>query len=75
MATAIFNIHGMSCSGCANSIQRRLQSTPGVTSTDVNLAGGMATVEYDDALTNQNSLEKVIEDLGYDVVYGMGREA
>ena len=74
MTSVVFNIQGMSCAGCAQSIQRRLNSTPGVQSAAVDLASATAGIEFDDSVTNANSLEKVIETLGYDVVYSMGRE-
>ena len=70
MTTSTYNVQGMSCAGCANSITRRLQATPGVTTAVVDLAGGTATVTFDEALTTADSIEKVIETLGYDVVYG-----
>lgn len=73
MASTQFNIQGMSCAGCAQSIQRRLQSTPGVTAATVDLVSASASVEFDDKLTNADSLEKVIESLGFDVVYSMER--
>lgn len=74
MATIQFNVQGMSCAGCAQSIERKLMSTAGVESANVDLATATATIDFDDTVTNQNSLEKVIEGLGFDVLYSMGRE-
>lgn len=73
MATVSYNIQGMSCTGCAQSIERRLLSTPGVQQATVDLASATANVTFDDTITSPNSLEKVIENLGFDVVYSMGR--
>ncbi|MHB0939792.1 MAG: heavy-metal-associated domain-containing protein [Armatimonadota bacterium] len=74
MATIQMTVKGMSCSGCANSITRRLNSTPGVQSASVDLDSGIANITFDDTETDANSLEKVIESLGFDVIYSMGRE-
>jgi len=73
MATIQLTVKGMSCSGCVNSVTRRLNSTPGVQSAAVDLDSGIANIDFDDTVTDANSLEKVIESLGFDVVYGMGR--
>ncbi len=72
MASVLFKVQGMSCQGCAASITRRLQATVGVTAAVVDLAGATATIDYDDAVVTPDSLEKVIEMLGFDVVHGMG---
>lgn len=73
MTSIQFNVQGMSCAGCAQSIERRLITTAGVESAVVDLAAGTATVTFDEAITTANSLEKVIESLGFDVLYSMGR--
>ncbi|MHB9133591.1 MAG: heavy-metal-associated domain-containing protein [Armatimonadota bacterium] len=73
MTTIEYQVQGMSCNGCAQSVERRLLSTVGVQSASVDFASGKATVTYDEAVTNPNSLEKVIEALGFDVVYSLGR--
>lgn len=73
MASIQFNVQGMSCAGCAQSIERRLLSTAGVQTATVDLASATANIEYDESVTNPNSLEKVIEALGFDVRYSVGR--
>jgi len=74
MTSVSFNVQGMSCSGCAQSVERRLMSTPGVQSASVDLVSATANITFNEQTTNANSLEKVIESLGFDVVYSMGRE-
>ena len=74
MVTIQMTVKGMSCSGCANSITRRLNATPGVQSASVDLDSGIADITFDDAVTDAYSLEKVIESLGFDVVYSMGHQ-
>ncbi len=73
MASVSFNVHGMSCTGCAQSIERRLMATAGVQAVSVDYVAGTANIDYDENATNPNSLEKVIEMLGFDVLYGTGR--
>ncbi|HEY3376702.1 MAG TPA: heavy metal-associated domain-containing protein [Armatimonadota bacterium] len=70
MVTMAFRVQGMSCQGCAQSVVRRLQSTAGVQSAEVDLASATANVSFDENVTNADSLEKVIESLGFDVLYG-----
>ncbi|HEY3379629.1 MAG TPA: heavy metal-associated domain-containing protein [Armatimonadota bacterium] len=74
MTSIQFNIQGMSCAGCAQSIERRLQSTAGVQSINVDLASATAALIYDESVTNAEALEKVIEALGFNVMYSMKRE-
>lgn len=74
MTLVDFHVKGMSCAGCAQSIERRLRSTPGVQSADVDLANAVAHVTYDETAVSPDALEKTIEALGFDVVYGMGRQ-
>jgi copper chaperone CopZ len=73
MATLQFNVHGMSCAGCAQSVERKLMTTAGVRSAVVELASATATVDFDETINTPDSLEKVIESLGFDVVNSRGR--
>jgi copper chaperone CopZ len=74
MTSIELTVKGMSCMGCVNSIERRLAATPGVLTASVELETGVASVTFDENVTDAYSLEKVIESLGFDVVYSMGRE-
>jgi len=60
-------VQGMTCGNCARSVERKLSTSPGVTSAHVDLAGGAATVEYDGDRTNLPDLVHAIEQLGYSV--------
>ena len=73
MVSVRFDIRGMSCQGCANSVTRRMTATPGVHEVAVDLAGGTAEVSYDDAVTSPEALENVITALGFTVESGAGR--
>jgi copper chaperone CopZ len=57
----------MTCGNCARSVERKLATSPGVTSARVDLAGGSATVEFDADRTKVPDLVHAIEQLGYSV--------
>ena len=42
-------ITGMTCANCANTIERTLKKTPGVTNAAVNYANERASIEFDPA--------------------------
>ncbi|MFH0924191.1 MAG: heavy metal translocating P-type ATPase [bacterium] len=60
-------IRGMTCSSCANTIEKTLKSTPGVQNICVSLANDAAVVDYDSSLTSRERLYKVVEDIGYGI--------
>ena len=59
-------ISGMTCQGCANSIDKALAETEGVLNRHVSLADSLAEVKYDPAKTDQESLILAIRESGYD---------
>lgn len=63
-----FTVSGMTCSMCSQSVVRALESTPGVKGAIVTLSTNQAKVEFDSSLTSVDALNKMIEDIGYDVV-------
>jgi mercuric ion binding protein len=62
-----FSVSGMGCGGCAAGIQARLLATGGVKQARVDLARGLANIEYDPAVTRPQSLAAVISAAGYEV--------
>ena len=65
--TVILPVAGMTCGGCARSIEKKLTATPGVASAKVDLEGAKATVEYDPGRTEIPKLVAAIEQLGFQV--------
>jgi copper chaperone CopZ len=57
----------MTCGNCARTVERTLQSTPGVTKATVDLQGGSATVEYDVDLVKPEAIAAAVRDIGYEV--------
>jgi copper chaperone CopZ len=60
-------VTGMTCNGCARSVERKLASTPGVSAAKVDLPNARATVEYDAERTDRTQLVLAVESLGYQV--------
>lgn len=67
---AEFHIKGMHCESCAADIKETLEETAGVARTDVTFSGKTAWVEFDDAVVQQQTLIKKIQDLGYQATVG-----
>ncbi|MEO5860454.1 MAG: heavy metal translocating P-type ATPase, partial [Pyrinomonadaceae bacterium] len=59
-------ITGMTCAACANRIERTLAKKAGVSSASVNFATERATVSFDPAATNIDSLVETVRGAGYD---------
>jgi copper chaperone CopZ len=60
-----FHIKGMHCESCAVEIREQLETTAGVFKADVAYGGKTADVEFDDAVVQEKTLVKKIQDLGY----------
>lgn len=61
-------INGMTCSACANSIEKGLSQIEGVEKANVNYAMERSTIVYDPEKTNVNEFMERVEKLGYSVV-------
>ncbi len=61
----VLQIEGMTCEHCSKSVARGLRGAPGVTSAEVDLATGRATVHGEHL--DPAALSQVIRSLGYDV--------
>jgi Cu+-exporting ATPase len=64
---------GMTCSSCAQVIEKTLAKTPGVTKAVVNLAAETGTVEFDPAVTGIDELITAVRGAGYDAVVKVER--
>ncbi|MFH1105727.1 MAG: heavy metal translocating P-type ATPase [Candidatus Aenigmatarchaeota archaeon] len=61
-------ISGMHCASCASKIESAMGKINGVSSANVNFATEKATVEFDEARTNENEIKNVIHQLGYKAI-------
>jgi len=64
-------IKGMTCTACAQTIEKALKKTEGVQEARVNLATEKAAISYDPIQITPEKIDKVIEGTGYQV---MGQE-
>ncbi|QUW23357.1 copper-translocating P-type ATPase [Sporosarcina sp. Marseille-Q4063] len=61
-------IDGMTCSACANRIEKGLSKIEGVEKANVNFALESSTIVYDPDKTNVNEFKERVEKLGFNVV-------
>jgi len=62
-----FDVGGMSCSFCAESINTAYARTEGVEDVDVSLAHEAVLVEYDEAVLSDVAVKDILRDLGYTI--------
>ena len=62
-----YNIGGMSCSFCAETINKAYGRTEGVEDVDVSLAHEELLVQYDDTVLSEATVKDVVRDLGYTI--------
>ncbi len=63
-----FEVRGMNCASCAQSIESALNETEGVREASVNFAAETASVEYDSSLVDPDQLARVVEKTGYELL-------
>ena len=68
LAKKTLPVTGMTCAGCAASVESTLQTQPGVASAGVNYATQQVLVEYNPEQISLNELQKAIRDVGYDLI-------
>lgn len=61
-----FNIEGMTCASCAQTIEKATQKIRGVNLSSVNLATEKLVVEYDPGMVNLTDIIKAVMDSGYE---------
>ena len=62
-----YNVGGMSCSFCAETMNEAYERTDGVTDVDVSLAHEELLVQYDDDAISEVEIKDVVRDLGYTI--------
>ena len=61
-------VKGMSCTSCAQNIERSLKKLNGIKEANVNFAVEQATVTFDPQLAHIDDLVKQVQSSGYDVM-------
>jgi P-type Cu2+ transporter len=64
----IFPVIGMSCAGCAASVESMLKTTKGVADAGVNYASQSAWVVYDKKVATPADLRASVQSVGYDLI-------
>lgn len=62
------NIGGMTCAACAQTIERALKKTKGITKASVNLATEKADIIFDARILDPEQIGLIIENTGYQVI-------
>ena len=62
--TVTLRVKGMTCGGCATSVEKALKSTDGVTDVKVSFEKGKAVVKYDDKKVTVARLREVVDSTG-----------
>lgn len=65
MKQQTFLIDGMSCSACAQRIEKTVSQSEGVGSANVNFASEKLYVTYDEETINEETIKNVVDKLGY----------
>ena len=60
-----FNIIGMSCINCSNSIKHTLSKTKGVLFVDVNFGSNIMIIEYEENIISEKEIIKIVKKLGF----------
>src|SRR3989304_3888635 len=60
-------VAGMSCAACVNKVEKALKGLPGVQGATVSLAAGKVGVVFDPQACALPQMERVIEEIGYEV--------
>ena len=67
MAVTTFEVKGMTCGGCVNSVTKALKAVRGVQAADVSLEKQQAVVTFAEGEASVADLKQAVEDAGYDV--------
>src|SRR5215204_4618345 len=62
--TVTLRVRGMTCGGCATSVEKALKSTDGVTDVKVSFEKGKAVVKYNDQKVTVARLREVVDSTG-----------
>lgn len=63
-----FDIDGMTCASCAQTIENTLNRVEGIFEASVNIATEKGSVKYDPSLIDKAKLKKLVSNTGYEIV-------
>ncbi|HLR53307.1 MAG TPA: heavy metal translocating P-type ATPase, partial [Pseudogracilibacillus sp.] len=65
---AEFDVTGMTCSACANRVEKGVNRMPGVSAANVNLALETMSVTYNDKAVQPQDMAEKVKNLGYELI-------
>lgn len=65
MTEITIKVEGMSCGHCKMAVTKAISGLNGVSSVDVDLEKGEASVSYDPQATDIDAIKKAVNDAGY----------
>lgn len=68
MKSKTFDIEGMTCASCAQTVEKTAGKLSGVRESVVNLATEKLNITYDDAILSVADIEKAVENAGYKAI-------
>lgn len=66
MKTSVLKVEGMSCDHCITAIKKTVGAIQGVENIDIDLKGGIVSVQHGDGI-NVEQLKEAVQGAGYDV--------
>jgi len=75
MTKTTLPVIGMDCASCVNIVNRAIKKTPGVSSSEVNLATEKANIEFDETAVSLDQINDNVKKYGYslDTSNGAGK--
>ncbi|MBO0447184.1 copper-translocating P-type ATPase [Enterococcus ureilyticus] len=68
MEAKTFDIEGMTCASCAQTVEKATAKLTGVSKATVNLATEKLNVEYDESQLSETDIQKAVADAGYEAL-------
>ncbi|MYL56662.1 heavy metal translocating P-type ATPase [Virgibacillus halodenitrificans] len=65
MATKTFNIEGMTCASCVQTVEKATKKLPGVQEANVNLATEKLNINYDESVVTVQDIQTAVDKAGY----------
>ena len=67
MQSRTFSVNGMSCSACANRVERTVKELPGIGQASVDFTSKELFVEYDENRLQLEDIKQSVKKIGYGV--------
>lgn len=65
MVSKKYNVNGMTCNGCAGTVNNIIKMQKGVTAVDVQYPENTAEVTFDESMISEEKIKEVVQMMGY----------